>query len=170
MDKIIFVPVGNKYSKNDLIDEKHRYNMIKIAIEGHDKLDVSDIEMNLSEKLDAVDAFKIIHNKYLDTENYYILGADNLYKMLLWKDFNFLVKNYKYIVVERDLLSCEELIKSNDMLNRYKNNFSIMENDAYIKSSATDVRKMIQTGNVDNIENYIPINVMNYINKNKLYS
>ena len=31
LDKVIFVPIGNFYKKNELISGEHRYNMLKIA-------------------------------------------------------------------------------------------------------------------------------------------
>ncbi len=31
LDKLIFVPVGDFYQKQDLVSEEHRYNMLKIA-------------------------------------------------------------------------------------------------------------------------------------------
>lgn len=166
----MFVPVGNNYNKKGLIDEKHRYNMLKIATKKYDNLEVSDLEMNLDRNLDAIDVFKMINCRYSDTDIYYIIGADNLYKMLLWRDFNNLVKDYKYIVIERELLDCKELIKSNEILTRYKNNFNIVENEIYSKASATDIRQKIQSGNISDIEQNIPKDIIEYIKENKLYN
>lgn len=170
LDKIVFVPVGNNYNKKDLADEKHRYNMLKIATQPYKELEVSDLEMNLDRNLDAIDVFKMIEDKYPNIIIYYIMGADNLSKMLLWKDFNNLVKNYKYIIIERDLLDCKQLIKSNDILTKYRTNFDILENNYYSKISATEVRKKIQSRNLDNIDNYISENIMKYISDNNLYN
>ena len=30
LDKVIFVPTGNRYNKKDIIDFKDRYNMVKL--------------------------------------------------------------------------------------------------------------------------------------------
>lgn len=144
--------------------------MLKIATKKYDKLEVSDLELNLDKNLDAIDVFKMINDKYSNTDIYYIIGADNLYKMLLWKDFNNLVKDYKYIVIERELLDCEELIKSNETLTKYKNNFNIVENKHYNKASATNVREKIQSGNMNGIEENIPKDIIEYIKENKLYN
>lgn len=170
LDKVVFVPVGNNYSKKGLIDEKHRYNMLKIATKKYDKLEVSDLEMDLDRNLDAIDVFRMINDKYSNTDIYYIIGADNLYKMLLWRDFNNLVKNYKYIVVERELLDCKELIKSNETLTQYESNFNIIKNKQYIKASATSVREKIKSGNMNNIEENILKDIIEYIKENKLYN
>lgn len=170
LDKVVFVPVGNKYNKKGLIDEKHRYNMLQIATKPYKELEVSDLEMNLDTNLNAIDVFKLIQEKYSNKKNYFIIGADNFYKMLSWKDFDDLIKNYQYIVIERDLLDCKEFIKSNKILTKYKANFNIIENNNYSKASATDLRKKIQSKNLENIDNYIPMNVMEYIKDNKLYN
>ena len=45
LDKAIYVPTGNKYNKNNLIDSTHRYNMIKLMISDVNNLEVSDYEL-----------------------------------------------------------------------------------------------------------------------------
>lgn len=169
LDKIIFVPVGNTYNKEGLIDEIHRYNMLSIATKDYQKLEVSDMELNIDKKLETIDVFNMIKDIYINDEIYYILGADNLYKMLLWKEFEKLVEKYKYIIIKRDVLDCDKLIKSNETLTNHKENFNIVENINYSKTNATYVREKIQNGNINNIIDYIPISIMDYIKENKLY-
>ena len=45
LDKVIYVPTGNKYNKKDLIDAMDRYNMLKIMIEGYKNLELSNYEI-----------------------------------------------------------------------------------------------------------------------------
>ena len=40
LDKVYFVPMGNNYDKNELIDFSHRKNMIDLAIENEEKTKV----------------------------------------------------------------------------------------------------------------------------------
>ncbi len=168
LDKIIFVPVGNNYQKAELIDEKHRYNMIKIAIQDYKTLQVSDIELNSKKDYKAIDIFKIIKQKYVNTDIFYIIGADNLYKMPSWKEFEKLV-TYNYIIIERGEFDCNKLINSNEILKENKNNFNIIENSNYYLDSSTDVRKKIIRSDIKNIEKYIDTRVMDYIIQNNLY-
>lgn len=166
--KVIFVPVGDCYQKENLINEQHRYNMLKIATKKYKELEVSDIELNQNKNLTTLEAFKKIDEEYKNIAKTYIIGADNLYKMILSKDFNVLIQNYNYIVIERNTLDCKELIKSNDALQRNKKNFQIMENIKHSNTSATEVRKEIQGGNKE-IDSILQKEVLEYIEKHKLY-
>ena len=45
LDKVIYVPTGDKYKKDDLVGAKDRYNMVKIMIKDNPNLLVSDYEL-----------------------------------------------------------------------------------------------------------------------------
>lgn len=101
LDKVIFVPVGNFYSKNDLIEFKHRYTMLKFAIGDNKNIFIDDIENQINKKLYAVDIFKIISEKYQNNEIYFIMGSDNFEKIKSWKDYE-KIKDYNYIILNRN--------------------------------------------------------------------
>lgn len=145
LDRIVFVPVNDYYKKKELVEAKHRYNMLKLATKKYDKLEVDDIEIKQDRQLFAVDAFEVIHNsdfaKETNKDNIFlIMGSDNYNKMPLWKDYNKIKDKYNYIVIDRD----EEQI------------------------SSTKIREMIKNDD-KNVVKYIPKEVYNYIIKNELY-
>ena len=100
MDKIYFVPVGNYYEKSSLIEAKHRYNMLKLAIE--DKMDVEKIAIESKVKLYAIDTFELLKEKYNKDDIFFIMGSDNFRKMPTWKNYEKLKTNYNIIVIERE--------------------------------------------------------------------
>lgn len=167
LDKVIFVPMGDNYNKKELISEQHRYNMLKIATCKYDKLEVSDIELNQNKNLSTLEAFCTIEEKYPDVEKYYIMGVDNVYKMLLSNDLKTLVENYKYIVIQRNLINCKELIKENEILMKNKEHFIIMENERHKGISSTNVREDFKKDN--SVANVLDEKVIEYIKKNRLY-
>ena len=70
LDKVIFVPVNDFYKKDNLIDSKHRYTMLKLALKNYKNLEVDDIELKENRKLYAIDAFKIIEkSKFITADN-----------------------------------------------------------------------------------------------------
>lgn len=166
-DKIIFVPVSNKYNKIGLVSETHRYNMLKIAISKYDNLEVSNIELNKEKNLTTLEAFNMIEEKYPNVEKFYIMGADNLSKMMLSSDFETLAKNYKYIIIERNIANCKELINSNPELRKNEHNFIIMNNVKHRETSSTKAREELQKNNSANT--MIDANVFDYIRINGLY-
>lgn len=140
LDKVVFVPVNDWYTKNELIPAKHRLNMIKLAIKDYNNLEVDDIEIQENRKLFAVDAFELITNKYSNKcEMFFIMGSDNFEKMQNWKNYD-IIKDKRYIVIERD-----------------KN-----------KISSTQIREMIANNN-EEAKNYLPEDVYKYIKQNELY-
>ena len=168
LDKVVFVPVGDYYKKNGLINEKHRYNMIKTAVNLYPNLEVSDIELNHKEKIYANDIFKMLKSIYCDDDIYFIIGADNLYKMTSWLKFDELMQ-YNYIIIKRDNIDCDNLINSNSIFKEYKSHFKIIDNRQYNNFSATLVRQRIKDNNINDITNFIFEDTYEYIKENKLY-
>ncbi len=155
LDKIIFVPMGNKYSKNDLIDFKFRYEMLKIYCNNNSKFEVSNLQENQTEKTYAIDTFKQIEKSYLDSENFYIMGIDNFLKMQNWKNYQELIKNYQYIVFKR-----------NNLLEQEKYN-NVKFIDLSLDISSSSVRELIKENK--SIEALLYKDVELYIKNNGLY-
>lgn len=164
LDKLFFVPVGNKYKKEGLIDEKHRYNMLKIACQNKEKLDVSDIELNSDKNFNASEVFKMIKNKYKDDEIYFVLGADNLEKMPVWDNIEELLK-YNYIILERGNKKVEDIINNNEILKNNKEKFRIIKNQEMIGVSSTQFRNAIKENNFTYAQKITNMDIINYYSK-----
>lgn len=166
LDEVVFVPVGDSYKKQELAQGIDRYNMLKIACEGNDKLKVSDIEIRSSHKYNAIDIFEIISNKYKDDNRFFLMGVDNLSKMSEWKESKKLIENYNYIIFERNNVNADLIIKSNEMLENNKENFEIIKNNDYKEISSTNIRESIKIGKKPEDINE---KVYKYIIDNKIY-
>lgn len=154
LDKVIFVPTGNKYSKDDLIDIKYRIEMLKIMIISYDDMIVSDYE-NQDRVVYTYETLDYFKKKYLGSEIYFILGADNLKQISNWKNSEYILSNYKLLVINRgdDKIEAKDNFVVTDILN----------NDI----SSTFIRSNID--NDDIIKKYLDKNVLEYIRKEKLY-
>lgn len=175
IDKIFFVPVGNLYQKENLIDEKYRYEMLEKLCSKYEFLEVSNLEMNLKNNLKAIDVFEIIIKTYkekIEKENleiFFIMGSDNLVKMKKWKDAEKLISKYKYIILDREENDIEEIFKKNELLNKYKSNFKILEKNKQEKVSSTKVREYIKQNDEKKVCEMIPEEIYEYIKDKKLY-
>lgn len=154
LDKVYFVPMGNFYEKEDLIDAKHRQNMLNLAIKNNSKLEVSDIQIKANKKMHAIDTFKLINKMYADSENFFIMGSDNFEKIKNWKNSEELLNDYKYIILDRRNL------KNNNMI-------LIKISEEFSKISSSLVREKIKKH--DNVDKLIIKDVKQYILENKLY-
>lgn len=168
IDKVYFVPVGNYYQKNGLIDVKHRFNMLNIMCKNEENIYVSDITLKEKNNLKAIDIFKIIKEKYPKDNIYYIMGSDNFSKILQWKNFEELVKDYKIIIVKRDNIDINKIILENRILEMNKDNFFIINSeDTQNKIDSTEIRNKIK--NRESVLEYLGKNINEYITLNGLY-
>lgn len=152
LDKVYFVPMGNFYEKENLIEFKHRINMLKLAIKNNPKMEILEILPN--RKTYAIDAFRLINERFSESENFFIMGSDNFQKLETWKDSEELLKNYKYIILDRDSLNRDDLI-------------IIKGSEALKKISSSMIRKKIK--NNEKIDDFVIKHVEDYILENELY-
>ena len=158
LDKVIFVPVGNYYKKSELIEAKHRFNMLKLAIETEKNLAIDDVAVNSKDMLYAIDTFKLLKEKYKDNNLFFVMGSDNFRKMPKWKDYDELISKFNIIVIERDRKKVREQLRKN-----------ILEfiPEKLSKVDSTKIREMIRKGNLE--DNLLNTNVYKYIKDNNLY-
>lgn len=158
LDKVVFVPVGDYYKKQDLASAQDRYNMLKIACKDYENIEVEDLAVTHQDKLYAIDTFKLIYNKYHKIADIYlIMGSDNFEKMPTWKNYEELMQNYKFIVIER--------------LN-HKNEVNL-ENILFYKTNPTEdisstfIRDKLNKN--EDTSKYLDKNVLEYIQANRTY-
>lgn len=158
VDKVIFVPVGDYYNKQNLVSANHRYNMLKLLCNNNKFLDVENIASIHSNILYATDTFKKIYDKYNElAQIYFIMGSDNFKKMPTWKDYNRIITQYKFIVIQR--FEDEEQIKKDNVLYYTPEQIQNM--------NSTKIREMIKQH--QNVEEFLEMQELQYIKRNKLY-
>ena len=98
VDKIIYVPVQDNYNKKDLLPFKDRYNMVKQMIKGNNDLLVSSLaRFGYIYTYMVLDYFSKKYDKV-----YFICGCDNLKDFKNWKKYDYILKNYKLLVIDRN--------------------------------------------------------------------
>ena len=163
VDKVIFVPTGNKYKyKNNLLSDNIRLEMLKLMCIDNEKLEVSDYELKeqVVYTYETLDYFK---NKYKDDEIYFICGTDNLSYIDKWKKGEYILSNNKILVIKRNTDDINTLL---DKYKDYKDNIivaDIKENEI----SSTKIREMIY--NNKRAEVYLDKKVYLYIKEKNLY-
>lgn len=132
LDKVIIVPMGDKYQKQDLISFEHRFNMLSKMFENEKNVDISRMQANQEEVSYAIDSFKKIDNIYENDERYFIMGDDNFSKIETWKDGKELIKNRKFIVFERKNDTSSSLVRKMIKTNENVGNLTLPEITGYI--------------------------------------
>ncbi len=162
LDKIIFVPTGSKYKyKNNLLPDQNRYDMVKLITDEYEYLDVSDYELK-SEVVYTCETLAYFKDKYPKDEIYFICGLDNLSYIDSWKNAEYILNNFKILVIKRNTDDLEKVMKR---LDAYKSNILVVDMKENPISS-TAIRKDITDSN-NSV--YLNENVLKYIKDNDLY-
>lgn len=165
VDKIIFVPTGSKYKyKTNLISDKYRLEMLKIIVKNNNNLDVSDFELK-DYVVYTFETLKYFQELYPNDEIYFICGADNLSYIDEWKNAIEILSNYKILVIDREGFNINELL---DKFNEYKENI-IITNIKPDNISSTNIRLLIKEKNIQELKKYLNLEVIEFIDKEKLY-
>lgn len=151
--KIIFIPSyipPHKQINQNL--SKHRYEMVKLAINGNNKFEISDIEYLSTEKSYSLNTVKKIIEQYcINGRLNFIIGTDAFAKIDTWYKAEELKRLVHFIVFPR---------KGAETLNISEGwDYELVDME-YIDISSTEIRK--------NKKNYNK-NIEGYIQKNGLY-
>ena len=77
VEKIIFVPVNQKYQKNGLLNNEYRYEMLKSVCDKNCRFEVSDIELKNETQLNTLETLEKIQDMYPDRTIWFTTGSDN---------------------------------------------------------------------------------------------
>lgn len=157
LDKILVIPVGvPSHRENNLADSKLRLEMCKVAFEGMEEVEVSDIEILSSELCYTYDTLLKIIEKYGDNEYFEIIGEDSGAYFHKWKNYKEILDLCKVVVLRREGYATS-----------VENENLIVLDSPKINISSTEIREKIQKG-LD-ISDLVPKKVQEIINKNKIY-
>ncbi len=156
----IYLPVSSLYTKSSLIDNKHRYKMLGLLVKDLNKASVSSLEIDDLEFLGTYISLKRIQEKY-NEEVAFVIGADNLNNLHNWKHAKSLLKEFKFIVINRNKLDILQSIKNNSFLKEYMDHFIVLPK-FNMNVSSTIFR---ETFNPE----YVTDSIFEYIMQNNLY-
>ena len=168
IEKVIFVPVSTKYNKKGLLSNEHRYNMLNIVCEENENFEVSDIELKQDKQLDTLETMQLLQKEYPDYTLCFTMGTDNLKSISEWGLAKELVTSFKFLVIERDEDSMDEIINADKFLLDHKDAFMKVKENIRSNISSTFVREKIKRGK--SIRYLTPDKVYFYIKENNLYN
>lgn len=167
VEKIIFIPVNQNYEKDELIENEHRYYMLKRVVDNNNKFEVSDIDMKGEHSLSTIETIETIQEQFKDKMIWFLIGSDNLKEIHTWKRAEELISKYKILVMEREGDKLENIIKENSFLNQYQPNVERINPEIKSNFSSTYVRNQIK--NNKSVRYLMPDEVYEYIEEKQLY-
>ncbi|GMQ57041.1 nicotinate-nucleotide adenylyltransferase [Vallitalea sediminicola] len=170
LDKIIFIPSGISYLKSNkkISHKSHRLNMTELGIINNDKFEASTIEIDREGNTYTVDTIEHLNEKYPYKTFYFIIGADSVFDLLKWKNYQRLFEICNFVVTNRgSTYTGEQLQCEINILKRNYNARIDLINIPDIDISSSEIRKRVK--NNLSIRYLLPDNVEKYIDNNKLY-
>ena len=138
----------------------HRFEMVKLSVDGNKNMIASDVECQLSSPYYTANTLSFLKLKYSNYSFEIIMGSDNYVSLRnrKWYKSDYILNNFRIIVYPRG----EKMIKSNSLL-------TLLPSEL-IAISATDIRLSLLDS--DNIISKLPLPsaVQEYIKINHLYS
>ena len=161
LDKIIFVPAYIPPHKTKLVaNEQDRYNMLFDVIKEFKQYEIDTYELDLKQTVYSYQTLDYIKSKNANDNIKMIIGADSFNQLGYWKNTDYIVKKYGFIVFPRpniDIDTKSPYYKYCDISN------TVMED-----ISSTNIRQYLKENR--DISELVPQQVVNYIKNNGLYS
>lgn len=159
LDKVIFIPAKTPphKSREKISSQQDRLAMIKLAVGGREKIEISEIEFDRPGPSYTVDTLAELHKKYPGDEFYFLIGADNIPELESWHRPEKIMEMVKVVAACRPGFSTAEkysdIIESFDM--------------TPVNISSTMIREKVRSG--QSISGLLPVDVEEYILKRNLY-
>lgn len=164
-DGVIFIPAYNPpHKETDDNMASHRFNMVKLAIEGNSHFKISDIEYQRKGKSYTYLTICELYEKYNpEGKIKFIIGTDAFRKIESWYETEKLKKLVDFILFQRDLAFDEEEF---EQLRKKGYNYTFMPLE-FEDISSTELRNKIQR--CENLTGLVPQKVEEYIKEHELY-
>jgi nicotinate-nucleotide adenylyltransferase len=164
IDTVLFIPafIPPHKQSNYLSSTTDRLAMLKLAIAGKAGFEISEIETqrhSVSYSIDTIRAIKQARNLKRE-ELYFLIGADSLLELHLWKDPEMILTEARVLVAARPNFNLN-LVRP-----EFRSKIEIIESPLMDISSSL-IRDRIKKGR--SIRELVPVAVAAYIREQRLY-
>ena len=170
IDKCYIIPANIspfKTNNNDTIEisSAHRIEMLKLAFNDNQKFIIDTYEIEKGGVSYSIDTIQYIKSKHPNSDIFILIGSDHAVSFKEWKEWEWILKNTQLCIAMRKGFSSPDEIS--EFLKIDKKTPKILRSPL-IQLSATEIRQKLLKS--ETIHEFIPHDVEDYINSNKLYS
>jgi nicotinate-nucleotide adenylyltransferase len=163
LDEVWFVitPQSPFKTKQSMLEDHHRYQMVYEAVQEYPKLKPSKIEFDLPQPNYTINTLAHLDEKYVEDHQFaLIMGEDNLKSFHKWKNYETILELYAIYVYPR--------VSEGTVDHQFKGHPKITKVDAPIMEiSSTFIRKAHKAGK--NIRPMLPESVWKYMDEMNFY-
>ena len=173
LDHIVWIPAATAphQTLKHSTDQKHRLEMVKLAIAGNPRFSVDDRELRRGGQSYTVDTLEELQRDFTDAQWVLLMGGDSLSGFPMWRDPQRICALAHVIVIARGGHELPDLtvlarflpnaIRSQDLASSH------LLITPQVEISSTDIRDRVRLGK--SIRYLVPAAVEAYICANKLY-
>jgi nicotinate-nucleotide adenylyltransferase len=161
IDQLWFVvtPQNPHKTKRNLLNDFDRLDLVKLAVEDDDRLEVSDIEFFLPKPSYTVDTLAYLKDRNPNRDFKILMGSDNLENFHKWKNHETIVENYGVIVYPRPGFDKSKI--------KPHKNITVAENAPLMEISSSFIRNAVKKGK--DVRHFLPPKVWEYIDEMGFY-
>ncbi|MFA6962349.1 MAG: nicotinate-nucleotide adenylyltransferase [Opitutaceae bacterium] len=162
LDRLVFVPTAQAPLKPGPVkaSAEARLAMLQAAVEGDGRFEVSDFEVRKGGVSYTVDTVRHLREQFSGAELAWVIGADQVARLPLWREIGELVKLVEFVVLARPGWVAGAKPDIPGLRLRWCEGH-------HIEISSTEVRERVRTGFP--VDWLIPHKTVEYIQKNGLY-
>ena len=167
LDEVLFVPSGQSYMKENVLDPKTRITMTGISIEDNSHFALSTIEVERGGNSYSYETIRDLKASRPDTDFFFIVGADSIMNMDKWKCPEKIFSEVTVLVAVRAGYDKAELeAKIEEFKKSYGADIQMLPITT-VDISSTNIRDRVREGK--SIRYMVHYKVIEYINKNRIY-
>lgn len=169
LGEVVFLPLGlPPHKRNEYIaPPEHRLEMIRLATEQEKRFSVNTLEIYREGLTYTVDTLEILSRENKNAEYYYIIGADTLFELKTWKNYERVFCLTNFICVLRPGQDDKKVKEYAAALNdRYGYKFFVAQEKGPDISSSF-IRELAAKRRLG--DGLVPDIVARYIEKNRIY-
>jgi nicotinate-nucleotide adenylyltransferase len=160
LEQLWFVvsPQNPLKSKHSLLQDYHRLEMVRLAVEDDDRFRASDIEFRLPKPSFTIDTLVYLEEKHPGREFQLIMGADGLRTFHKWKHADLIIQKYHRLIYPRPGTDPEALSRLSN---------ATVVDAPMMDISSSFIRKAIKKGK--DVRHLVPARAYTYMREMHFY-
>ncbi len=169
LGEIVFLPLGNPpHKRNDyLAGAANRLDMIRLAIDDEKRFSLSTAETDRQGYTYTVDTLELFTRAMPQTSFYYIIGADTLFELENWKNYERVFFLTDFICILRPGHNSRDVQQCAQRLNSRFGHKIFLADERGPDISSSQIRQQLAENRLP--AGLVPEKVAHYILQNKVY-
>ena len=166
LDKVLFIPSGNSYMKENVLEIRKRVDMVRLAIEKYPQFELSLVEAKRQGNSYTSETLECLTKENPNTSYFFIMGADSLFQIEKWHQPEKIFSLATIVCTVRDDYDMDRIRQKGQQLSRLGADIRYLDMPK-IEISSTDIRAKVKKQL--SISEEVPTEVADYIQRERLY-